>query len=313
MAALGSWLGRGQKGAADFFLGGRSLPWWAVLLSIVATETSTVTFLSVPGKSYEAGGDLVFVQIALGYIVGRLVVVWLILPLYFQNKIFTAYEVLGHRIGPVVRKAASALFVVTRTLADGLRLYLTALVLRNVINVDFNVCVLVIGAATIAYTMFGGMRSVVWNDCIQFIVYMLGALVVGSALLNKIPDGFSGYLEFAEVQKKFHWLDFGTTFSAPKITFWSGVIGGGFLSLATHGVDQLTVQRYLAARTQREASWALALSGLVVLLQFALFLLIGVGLSAFYAINPSEAPDRPDEALIKFVVDHVGLGLVGII
>jgi SSS family transporter len=311
--AVGFWLGRGQRVAADFFLGGRCMPWWTVLLSIVATETSTVTFLSIPGITYGTGGDLRFMQLALGYIVGRVLVVFLLLPSYFSGEIYTAYEVLGQRIGGVTRRMASLVFIVTRTVADGLRLFLTALVLRTVLGFDLPACVAIIGIATILYTVLGGVRSVIWNDCVQFAVYMTGGLIVAAVIVNKLPGGIEQALEFARQQDKLRLLDFSPSLTSPTVTFWSGLIGGAFLSFGTHGVDQLMVQRYLAAGSRAAASRAVLASGFVVALQFVLFLLIGIGLAAFYATFPPEAALRGDEVLIRFVVDNVAIGVVGLI
>lgn len=311
--AVGFWLGRGQRGANDFFLGSRQIPWWAVLLSIVATETSTVTFLSVPGKSYVAQGDLTFLQLAFGYVVGRVLVVWVLLPHYFAGEIFTAYEVLGTRIGILTRRMASLLFILTRTAADGLRLFLAALVLRTALGFDLPTCVAIIGTATILYTVLGGVRSVIWNDCVQFVVYMIGGLIVAAAIVSRLPGGFEQAIQFAQLQDKLRLFDFNPSLTSGSITFWSGLVGGAFLSFATHGADQLMVQRYLAAGSRQAAARAILASGLVVALQFALFLLVGVGLAAFYATFPPEAEIPGDEALITFVVDNLGAGLVGII
>ncbi|MBW3597333.1 MAG: transporter, partial [Planctomycetes bacterium] len=176
---LGLWLGRGQRDLGDYLLGGRNLPWWAVLGSIVATETSTATFLSVPGLAVAAGGDLTFLQLALGYVIGRVAVVWLFLPRYFEGTLFTSYEVLHRRFGGATKQTASLMFLVTRNAADGLRLYLAAIALEKAAGIPLMQSVVVMGAATILYTFFGGMKSVVWNDCIQFVVYIAGAVLAG--------------------------------------------------------------------------------------------------------------------------------------
>lgn len=311
---LGLWLGRGQRNVTDYFLGGRRFPWWAVLLSIVATETSTVTFLSVPGIAWAPGtGDFRFLQLALGFIVGRVVIVFLFLPHYFRGDLFTAYEVLDVRFGGATKQIASLLFLVTRNLADGLRLYLTAIVLEKVAGLDLPVCILMIGAATIVYTFVGGMKSVVWNDCIQFAVYMIGAVAALVAILVALPGGWSQLVAFGTEHGKFRLLDFSLDLTASQVTFWVGLVGGGFLTLATHGTDQLMVQRYLGARSQRAAGYALAASGLVVCAQFALFLLIGVGLACFYSqFPPAVAFASRDEVFASFIVHHLPVGVVGI-
>ena len=172
---LGLWVGRGQKDTRQYFLGDRSLPMWAVLLSIVATETSTVTFLSIPGFAFAEGGDMRFLQITFGYMIGRMLVIWVLLPRYFEGQPFTAYEVLQSRFGVSARRATSVLFLVTRNLSDALRLYLAALVLQQVLGIDLTTCIVVMGVVTIVYTFLGGVKSVIWNDCLQFVIYILGA------------------------------------------------------------------------------------------------------------------------------------------
>ena len=309
---LGLWVSGRQDSVDDYFLGDRSLPWWALLLSIVATETSTVTFLSIPGVSYAVDGDFRFLQVALGYIIGRTLVSLILLPAYFRGRLFTSYEVLQQRFGVESRRLASLLFMVTRTLADALRLYLTAIVLREVIQLNLTTCVVIIGVATIVYTFFGGMRSVVWNDCIQFVVYMLGATWALFVLMDRLPLGWESIVEFGSAYNKFRVFDFEFDPRSPTYTLWIGLIGGAFLTLATHGTDQLTVQRLLSARRQREASWALIGSGLVVAVQFALFLLIGVGLACFYQ-SASEVRQfsSNDQVFATFIVEQLPRGVVG--
>jgi SSS family transporter len=313
--ALGVWLARGQRTSADYFLGGRNLPGWAVLLSTVATETSTVTFLSIPGAAYAAQGDLRFLQITFGYILGRLVTAAVLLPLYFRGQPFTAYEVLESRFGMPVRRVASILFLVTRNLSDGLRLFLTALVLEVALGLDFTTCVIVLGLVTIVYTFLGGVKSVIWNDCLQFVVYLSGAGAALWVIIHRLPGGTDAFWQYANDHQKLRVFDWQWSFTKPSMTFWAGLIGGGFLTAATHGTDQLMVQRFLAARSQWAASWALVASGVVVCLQFALFLLIGVGLAAFYESFPPDEPFGPsdgDRVFAYFIVHHLGRGLVGL-
>ncbi|MEZ5962812.1 MAG: sodium/solute symporter [Planctomycetota bacterium] len=316
--AFGVWIGGRQRSASDYLLGGRDLPWWALLISIVATETSTATFLSVPGVAYGGGlpgttGDLRYLQLPLGYIVGRTVATFVLLPLYFRGELFTAYEVLRQRSGPSVRTLASGLFLVTRTLADGLRLYLTALVVVIMTGTSLPVAVAVVGVGTLVYTVFGGMRAVVWTDVVQFVVYMLGAVLAFGLLLADLPQGLSGLLADARAAGRLQVFDLGFDLASP-FTFWAGLVGGAVLSIGTHGVDQLLVQRYLAARRQRDAARALLLSGPVVLVQFAFFLLLGLGLSAFYAAHPpAVAFTRSDAVFADFIVHHLPTGIVGIV
>lgn len=313
-ALLGIVLARGQKGSRDFFLANHGMPTWALLLSIVATETSTVTFLSVPGLSFIEGGNFNFLQVAFGYIVGRFAIVLLLLPAYFRGEMLTAYEVLERRYGIATRRLASLVFLVMRNLADGLRLLLAAMVLHTAFGLDYLTCVLVISTATAIYSCCGGVRSVVWNDCLQFGVYMVGAIAVFYALLHRSPGGWQELMQFGDSTGRFQMFDFDLSLTKKNVTFWSGLIGGAFLSLATHGADHMMVQRYLCARSQKSASLALAMSGLIVFLQFAFFLLIGVALAMFFSANPSPTPiAKGDQALVTFVVNFTGTGLRGLV
>lgn len=321
--ALGLWLARGRQTATEYLLGGRSLPWWALLLSIVATETSTVTFLSVPGIAYGGGlpgttGDLRFLQLPIGYLVGRAIAASVLLPLYFRGELFTAYDVLRSRSGPAVRTLASGLFLVTRTLADGLRLYLTAVVLQIMLGWSLPTAVVVLGVVTLLYTLFGGIRAVVWTDVIQFFVYMLGA---GAALLvlhGDLDGGLGGMLERADADghlRVFDWsLPGEPGFWASPYTFWAGLLGGAVLSIGSHGVDQLIVQRYLSAPSLRLAQRALLWSGPIVFVQFAVILVLGLGLAAFYTAHPPAEPfAKSDRVFADFIVHHLPNGLVGVV
>lgn len=308
---FGLWIGRGQRDTTDYLLGGRDLPWWTILGSIVATETSTVTFLSVPGIAFAEGGNFQFIQLAFGYIIGRLVVVLVFLPDYFRGTLFTAYQVLDRRFGGGVKQTASILFIIMRNLADGMRLYLTAIVLTHVVGLSLEICVFSIGMVTIIYTLFGGMKAVVWNDCIQFLVYMCGAILAGSVILSHLPGGWAQLWTYGDEHHKWTVFNFSGDLTQ-TYTFWSGLIGGLFLTLGTHGTDQLMVQRYLCARNQPDAARALATSGGIILLQFALFLLLGVGLACFYSIHPAESELAPDEVFASFIVNHMPIGVVGL-
>ena len=309
MVAFGLFMGRGQKTSADYMVGSRNFPWWVILFSIVATETSTVTFLSIPGVAWK--GNLTFLQLPLGYIVGRLVICAVLLPRYFRGDMFTAYEVLEQRFGGSVKKFASALFIVTRTIGDGLRLFLTALVLEKVLEIDIEIAVIGIGVLTILYTFIGGMRAVLWTDFVQFLVYMGGAAIAFWILLGKIDGGWATVAELAASENKLQVFDFNFNWTEPYL-FWTGLIGGAIFAVGTHGVDQMMVQRYLCARNERDAKLALSLSGPVVFLQFAFFLVIGVALYAFYTQHPMEF-EKPDRVFLTFIVDQLPIGVLGIV
>jgi SSS family transporter len=308
--AFGLWIGRGQRTSADYFLGGRSLPWGALLLSIVATETSTVTFLSLPGIAAAQNGNLTFLQITIGYIVGRLLIIHFLLPLYFRGEIFTAYEVLESRFGKLSRRAASVLFLGTRNVSDALRLFLTALVLQIVLGLDLTTSVIALGTITM-----GGAKSVIWNDVIQFVIYMLGALAAFTIIVQSTPGGLTQLIQFAEGHDKLRMFDFDFSLTKPTMTFWAGLVGGAFLTAATHGTDQLMVQRYLSARNQHDAAKGLAFSGLIVFAQFAVFLVIGVALAGFFSMSAAPNPlsnGNGDQLFAFFIVNHMPIGLTGL-
>lgn len=308
---FGLWIGRGQKNLDGYLLGGRDLPWWAVLGSIVATETSTATFLSVPGLAFAEQGNLGFLQLAFGFLIGRILVTLFLLPQYFKGNLYTAYEVLNKRFGGATKQSASVLFLVTRNLGDGLRLFLTAIVLEQVAGIDLPTCIVIIGIATIVYTFFGGMKAVVWNDCIQFVVYMVGGLLAFGLIVDDLPGGWSGFQAFAASRDKLAVFDFQLDFTQ-AFTFWAGIVGGATLTLGTHGTDQMMVQRYLCARSQADAGRALILSGVVVVVQFTLFLLLGVALACYYTEAVPTTFERNDEVFATYIVTNMPIGLMGL-
>ncbi|MEO0650460.1 MAG: sodium/solute symporter [Planctomycetota bacterium] len=314
VVVLGLLAGRRQRSVDDFLLGARSLPWWAVMGSIVATETSTASFLSLPGVSFVEGGDLRFGQLALGYLVGRVAVSALLLPSYFRGRIVSAYAVLGERFGLGTRRLASAVFLVARTLGDGLRLFLAALALDAIAGVGFTVSVLAVAGATTLYTVFGGMRSIVWNDCAQLLVYVLGGALLLGLAIDGVEGGWSAVVDFGRATGRWRFLDPSFDLSDPN-TLWAGLIGGAFLTLGVHGTDQMLVQRYLSARSLASASRALVVSAVVVAAQFALFLTLGVALAAFFASRGGVDGIASDQAVARFVVDALpeGYGLVGLL
>ncbi len=321
--AIGLKLGGKNDSVEAFLVGNRNLPWWAILGSIVATETSTATVLSVPGTGYGPVG-MRFLQIAMGFLVGRAIVVQLLLPLFFQGKLFSAYEVLEKRFGRAVKMSASLMFLVARNLGDGLRLFLAAIVLQKLVGWNFAASAISIGMLTILYTYFGGMKSVVWNDCIQFVIYMLGGVATVFVIASQISGGWSTLWDFAIQNDKLTVFQFSPAFDDPRSwwfwllsephSFYAGIVGGAVLSLGTHGTDQMMVQRYLSARSQRDAARAILLSAVVVLVQFSLFLFIGVQLACFYAQEPSVVFAKTDEVYANFIVESFprNTGLVGL-
>ncbi|MFL5594709.1 MAG: sodium:solute symporter [Gemmatimonadaceae bacterium] len=311
--ALGIWLGRNQKDAKDYFVAGRTIPWWAVLFSVVATETSALTFISIPGLAYTT--DLGFLQIAAGYVLGRTVVAFTLLPRYYQGDLVTAYALFEKRFGIGTRRFASIVFMVTRALADSVRVFATAIPIALIIGPALPqqyvmpTAILVLGALTLIYTYHGGMRAVVWTDVLQTSVYLLGGLSAVYLIGKGVTGGWSSILSGAGAAGKLRVLDFYTGFDRPQ-TLFAGLIGGAFLSMASHGADQLIVQRLLAASSLKESRKALIGSGIAVFLQFTLFLMIGIGLFAFYG---GRHFDLPDSIFPTFVVDKMPAGLRGLI
>ncbi len=311
LTAFGSWFARFQKTTRDYFLTGRSVPWWAICFTIVATETSTLSFIGVPAGAY--AGNMTFLQLAMGYIVGRLLVSALFLPAYFRGDLFTSYELLLRRFGPSVKDVAAIIFMITRTLADGIRLFATALVISVVTHVPVSWTVIILGAAMIVYTVRGGVSAVIWTDVVQMFVYLAGALLVFGGLLNGIDGGWTAVRDIAGAAGHFRVFDLSTD---PKVvyTLWAGLLGGVALTLATHGTDQYLVQRLLSARSQRDATTGLVLSGFIVFAQFVLFLVIGAMLFVYYQQTPLPRPlGRTDEILPLFVVTSLPHGVAGFI
>lgn len=307
---LGARIGSGSKGLKGYFLGEKNIPALAVMISIVATETSTATFLSVPGVAYK--GNFTFLQLAFGYLFGRVVVALVLLPAYFRGELFTAYQVLKDRFGGTTRTTASLLFLLTRCLADGLRLFLAAKVLEQITGWPIWLSIVVLGVVTVVYTYLGGMKAVIWIDVIQFTIYIIGAIIALMVLARLMPGGWSDLIAFGEAGDKFRVFNFAPDLTVPY-TFWAGLFGGLVLNTATHGADQLMVQRYLSARSQRQAAGALVASGLVILAQFSLFLFIGVALAAFYSVHPPSRPLLPDEVFAHFIVNYLPVGITGVV
>jgi SSS family transporter len=307
VTAWGAWLGRGQEGGTDYFLGSRSLPWGAVMLSVVATETSTLTFLSIPGVSYV--GSLVFLQLTLGYLVGRILVATLLLPRYYAGALTTAYELLEIRFGLGARRFTSAIFMLTRLLADSVRLFATAIPLALITGWPYPVSIAVIGVLTVVYTYFGGIKAVVWVDVVQMGLYLFGAGVAILAVQFLVPDGWSLVLERSLAEGKLRVLDLSLDRTVPY-TLFAGLFGGAVFTMASHGTDQLIVQRLLTCTDQRSAQKALVGSGVVVIVQFLLFLMVGLGLWAFYGGRDFASTD---EIFATFIVEQLPPGLTGLL
>ncbi|HEY0673617.1 MAG TPA: sodium:solute symporter [Longimicrobiales bacterium] len=307
VTAFGTWLGTRQKDARDYFLADRSIPWWAVCFSVVATETSALTFISVPATAY--GSDLWMLQLTIGYIIGRLLVAAVLLPAYFRGELTTAYALLQNRFGLATRRFASIIFMVTRALADSVRIFATAIPIKLITGLPYWQAIVLTGVFTLIYTYYGGLAAVVWVDVVQMFIYIVGGLSALYILLQIVPGGWDGIIAAATPDDKlriFH-LDGGF---ASSTWIWTGIIGGAFLSMASHGVDHIIVQRLLAAKSLGDARKALITSGFIVFAQFALFLVVGVGLYAFFQAQQFTSPD---EIFPRFIVQQMPDGIRGLV
>jgi SSS family solute:Na+ symporter len=313
ITALGVYVGRRQRDAKDYFVADREIPWWAVMFSIVASETSALTFISIPGLAYVS--DLGFLEIALGYLVGRIALAYTLLPRYYEGNLVTAYALLEQRFGLATRRFTSIVFMVTRGMADSVRVFATAVPIALIIGpllpagAVMPVAVLVLGTLTILYTIKGGMRAVVWTEIVQASVYLIGgisALMIATSLVN---GGWGALIPAASAAGKLKIVSWYTGFDQPN-TMFAGVIGGAFLSMASHGADQLIVQRLLSARSLRAAQAAVIGSGVAVIAQFALFLMLGISLWGFYGGRPFPIPDS---IFPTFIVDQMPHGLMGLL
>src|SRR6201982_3810835 len=308
---FGAHFRRGQNNLRDYFLGGRTAPWWAIACSIVATETSTLTIVSTPGIAY--GGNLEFLQIVLCYLIARVILCVVLIPQYFHGEFYTAYQLLEKRFGTRMRSAAAVVFLVTRALAEGVRISAIGKVVSVAFGTGERISILIIALLTLFYTFEGGMRAVIWTDVIQFALYLTGSVAAFLLLLHKIPGGWPEVTRVAAAAGgKLTIFDF--AFSLTKsYTFWAGILGGTFLTMASHGTDQTLVQRLLAARNERDSKTALLASGVVVFAQFALFLVMGVMLFVFAQHGGLQTPGSdPDRLYPQFVVHHLPAGLTGL-
>jgi SSS family solute:Na+ symporter len=318
IAIFGIVSGGKQRSVKDYFLSSKHVPWWAVCFSIVAAETSTLTFISIPGLAYIA--NLNFLQVTFGYLLGRIVVATVFLPAYYKGELKTAYTYLDTRFGGKTRSFASIVFIFTRIAADGVRLAATAIPLYLMINMNQAMAIIIIAAVALIYTYTGGVKGIIWVDVIQMFIYLGGAVIAGIYLIKILPDGWNSVLNAASAGNKFQIINFGfnngiSGFFSRPYTLVGGLIGGAFLSMASHGTDQLIVQRLLTTKDLKESKKAVVGSGIIIIIQFALFLLVGIMLYAYYGtLDFSKIGiSRPDEVFPKFIIDVLPPGITGII
>src|SRR5215470_3152770 len=317
---------RAQHTVKDYFLGAKNTSWIVISLSIVATETSTLTLIGVPALAYstynrpEQGGSFTYLQVVFGYIVARIIISLLFIPAYFQGELLTAYELLKRRFGIRTKNFAASLFLVMRALAEGVRVYAASIVLSAVLSVSLPALpqlwlwsIIIVGLLTLIYTFEGGISAVIWTDLVQFIVYIGGSLLAAYQLVHLMPGGWNAIATQAASANKFQMFSFAWDLRVP-FTFWAGMLGGTCLTMASHGTDQLLVQRLFTCRHQRDSQKALVFSGYVVLFQFALFLLIGIMLFAYYKFYPLTATlTSNDQIFPTFIVERLPHGVSGLV
>lgn len=311
--ALGMWIGRSQKSANEYFVAERAIPWWAVMFSIVASETSALTFISIPGLSYT--GNLGFLEVVAGYILGRIVVAFTLLPRYFNGNLVTAYALLETRFGLGTRRFTSVVFMITRAMADAVRVFATAipvaLIIGPVMPREYTMpaAIVVLGVLTVIYTYRGGMKAVVWTELLQASIYVIGGISAIALLGQAVDGGWSTILDRAGAAGKLQAIDWYTGFDRPH-TMFAGLIGGAFLAMASHGADQIIVQRLLSSRSLKQAQVAIIGSGFAVFAQMALFLMVGVGL---WVVYDGQSFPQADQIFPTFIIERMPHGLIGLI
>jgi solute:Na+ symporter, SSS family len=303
-----------------YFLADNAIPWWAIALSIVAAETSTLTVISVPGLAYDK--DFSFLQLAMGYLIGRAVVSFVLIPQYFRGELVTAYQLIERRFGQRLRTFTAAVFLATRAAAEGVRVFAVAIVVRVALGDLLSgvselqcdvVAIAIVTVLTLIYTLKGGLKAAIWTDVMQQTVYVAGSIFALVTILHMVPGGWGAAREMASQAGKFRVFDLHFDWTT-TYTLWAGVIGGAFFNTASHGTDQLIVQRLLAARGETQAKAALLVSGVVIFLQFSLFLAIGALLFVFYRIFPPQiAFVRTDRIFPVFIVNHLPHGVSGLL
>jgi SSS family solute:Na+ symporter len=314
-----TWFGahfrKSQRDLKDYFLGGRNAPWWAIALSIVSAETSTLTVIGTPALSFS--GNLQFLQVVLGYLLARIVISALFLPQYFRGEMFTAYELMRRRFGERIRRLTAATFLVLRALAEGVRVFAISIIVAIVLGTGQLVSILVIVCLTLFYTFEGGMTAVIWTDAVQMVLYVAGAILSFWVILHQIPGGWEHVAAVAATGHKFQVFDFRFAwtpeFFSRSYSFWAGLIGGCFLTTASHGTEQLMVQRLLAAKTEGQSRAALFSSWIVIFFQFALFLFIGILLFVHYSDAGLPAPQSADSLYPMFIWSSLPPGLAGLV
>src|SRR5271154_534430 len=310
-----------QRTMRDYFLADRNIPWWAIALSIVSAETSTLTIISIPGLAYDS--DFTFLQLVMGYLIARIVIVTFFLPQYFQGELFTAYELMDRRFGKRIHRFTAGTFLCTRALAEGVRVFAISIVVNIALHkyllqfmtesTSVWVSIFIVTTLTLVYTFEGGMTAVIWTDVVQMFIYIGGTLIGFWTLVHLVPGGWETISAKVSEAHKFRVFDFSLSWIKPY-TFIAGILGGTFLTTASHGTDQLMVQRLLAAKNERESKLALLSSGGAIFMQFTLFLLVGASLWVFYhGVPAKELFGRADRIFPTFIVSSIPMGISGLL
>ena len=319
VAIFGAIKGGKQKSSHDYFLGAKSVPWWAVCFSIVAAETSTLTFISIPGLAYLT--NLNFLQVTFGYLIGRIVIALYFLPAYYKGDLTTAYSFLENRFGSKTRSLSSIVFIFTRMAADGVRLFATAIPLKLMLDINYPTAIIIIAIIALTYTYMGGVKGVIWVDVIQMVIYLGGATIaLGFLIWNFLPEGFNSIISASQADNKMQFINWGFSggikeFFTDPYTLLGGLLGGAFLSMASHGTDQLIVQRLLTIKSLKESRKAIVGSGILVIIQFAIFLFAGLALYAYYGTYDLSTLgiSKSDEIFPFFIIHKLPVGISGII
>ena len=300
---LGTWFGKDQHNTRDYFLGGRNIPWWGIGLSIVAAETSALTIIGVPAMSYGKSGDLSFLQLIIGYVIARVILAVVMAPHYFKGEIYSPYQLFSNAFGENSRRTAGGFFLLSETLAAGVRVYVACIPVKLMLGDKMLGAVSggdpILGAIllfvllSLVYTFVGGVKAVIWTDAVQFGIFVLGGLFTLWFVPKVFPGGASEVFRMAAGAGKLHWLNAHVTVVSvwrEPINIWMGIIGGTFMVMSSHGAEQLIVQRVLACKNVRDGRKALLLSAVIIFPLFLIFLLVGVMLWAYYQKFPVAIP-----------------------
>jgi len=323
-----TWVGHRMSGQQanikDFFLGGKTLPWWAVSGSMIATEISALTFIGVPGIVYAISGDWTYLQWGLGSIIARFAVAHWLVPLYYEREIYSPYDFIGNRLGEAVRLLVTALFSVGSILGQSVRVLVTAIILQVVTGLDARICILVIGVIAVIWTFMGGMRTVIWTDVMQFCLFIFGGLLALGLLVYHV--GWADIVQFNQVVvdgkdvDKMKWLDLTSVFERPELryTLWVGLFAMPFQNFTAFGVDQLNTQRMFCCGNVSDARKAMCWSSVSILITI-LMLAVGAGLFAWYqkfvpsAELAAKFGENSNFVFPTWIVNEVPRGVSGLI